>query len=425
MKNLLTLALAFILIFTFSISLTSCDEKEVPSGGKTTTESTTTDGTTTDPDTTTDPNTTTTPGTTTTPDTTTEPDSTTKPDSTTVPDTTEPHTHTDGEWIVDKEPTSTEKGKRHQVCATCGETLKEEEIPAKGALRYEVNADGKTCKITSSGTYKSSDIVIDEYIDGYKVTAIGEFAFMESSFITSITIPKSVTSIERYAFFDCKNLKSVKYLGTDAEWEGVAIDVKNDSLTALKPSKTAIFTKYSAMCFAVLGQFSSANDLNGWDVFNLGEVKHYKEYTDRIYFEEYDEWMEDVPVLVYKVSDLDKLSTSLFGQTYDYSEINAQANASEGPTFDYSYDADNKEILEYMIGGWGGAEEQYTFKYDNYTEISKGEFEVNYHYVEQIWSEEDYEVIERIDTEIKGKIIVELVDGNYLMRSHTVTYPAE
>ena len=42
------------------------------------------------------------------------------------------HTHTPGDWIVDKEPTCTEKGSRHQVCAECGETIDAVEIPALG-----------------------------------------------------------------------------------------------------------------------------------------------------------------------------------------------------------------------------------------------------------------------------------------------------
>lgn len=401
MKRIFIIAFALVLV----LGLCSCDEKDASSTKETGADTTTTAADTTSPDATTS-------------------SGTTKAE-TTVPETTAPHVHTDGDWIVDKKPTAKEEGKRHQVCAGCGETLKEETIPATGSLEYKVNADNKTCTVTGIGTYSPSDLVIDEYIDGYKVTVIGEFAFSGSTKITSVSIPKSVTRIERYAFLDCSALKTVNYGGTDAEWNAIEIIYNNTSLTKIKPSITATFCDYVAKCFGILGQFSSPSDLNGWDIFNLGEVDPYKEYNDRVYIESYDEWIEDVTVRVYKVSDLDKLSMKLFGQKYDYSNINEEANASEGPSFDYSYNAETKEILEYMTGGWGGAEEQYTHEYDNYTEVAKGKFEINYHYVEQIWSDEDYEVIDRIDTEIKGKIVVELVDGNYQMRSHTVTYPAE
>lgn len=413
MKKIITIALAFILAASLSAGLCSCDEKSRKPTGDTTDDKTTTAADTTVDDTTIDPTATTSPET-----------STTKAE-TTVPETTQPHVHTDGEWIVDKEPTSKDEGKRHQICAGCGATLKEESIPATGSLEYIVNSDGKTCTVTGIGTYALPNLVIDEYIDGYKVTVIGEFAFSGAAKISAVTIPKSVTRIERYAFFECTALKTVNYDGTDAEWDLIEILPKNDGLTKVKPGKTAVFCDYVSKCFGVLGQFSSPNDLNGWDIFNLGEVKPYKEYYDRIYNEDYEEWLEDVTVRVYKVSELDRYSMSLFGQTYDYSNIHAQAKESNEPTFDYSYDAEMKEIFEYVYGGWGGAEDQYTFEYDNFSEVEKGKFEINYHYVEQIWSDEDYEVIDRIDTDIKGKIVVELVDGNYLMRSHTVTYPAE
>lgn len=37
--------------------------------------------------------------------------------------------HTEGEWIVDKEPTLSATGSKHQVCAVCGTTIKTETIP--------------------------------------------------------------------------------------------------------------------------------------------------------------------------------------------------------------------------------------------------------------------------------------------------------
>ncbi len=413
MKKTIAIALALVLSLALSAGLCSCDEKNGLSTGETSTEKTTTVGDTTSPDTTTAP------------DTTAAPDTSTSKAETTAPKTTQPHVHSEGEWITDKEPTSKEEGKRHQICAGCGATLKEETIPATGSLEYKVNSDGKTCTVTGIGTYALPNLVIDEYIDGYEVTVIGEFAFSGAAKISVVTIPKSVTRIEKYAFFECTALKTVNYTGTDVEWDAIEILQKNDGLTKVKPSKTAVFCDYVSKCFGVLGQFSSPNDLNGWDIFNLNGVKPYKEYYDRIYNEEYEEWLEDVTVRVYKVSDLDRYSMSLFGQTYDYSNIHAQAKESDEPTFDYVYDAEMIEIFEYVYGGWGGAEEQYTFEYDDFSEVEQGKIEINYHYVEQIWSDEDYAVIDRIDTDIKGKIVVELVDGNYLMRSHTVTYPAE
>ncbi len=40
-------------------------------------------------------------------------------------------THTEGEWIIDKEATCTEEGSRHKVCSFCGNTTKTEAIKKK------------------------------------------------------------------------------------------------------------------------------------------------------------------------------------------------------------------------------------------------------------------------------------------------------
>ena len=55
-----------------------------------------------------------------------------------------------------------------------------DDTPAKTpsvGLAYKVNEDKETCTITGLGKCTDTDIVIGSYLDGYKVTAIGEIAF--------------------------------------------------------------------------------------------------------------------------------------------------------------------------------------------------------------------------------------------------------
>ena len=59
------------------------------------------------------------------------------------------------------------------------------------------------------------------------VTSIGSGAFSGCS---SVTIPESMKYIDRYAFYDCSNLKDVYYSGTKEQWEAVDIDDYNDPL---------------------------------------------------------------------------------------------------------------------------------------------------------------------------------------------------
>ena len=82
-----------------------------------------------------------------------------------------------------------------------------------GGIYYNLNHNEKTAEVISNGdkSYKG-DIVIPENINYngelYSVTSIGFYAFSKSS-LTSITIPKSVTSIGNCAFMACYGLSSV------------------------------------------------------------------------------------------------------------------------------------------------------------------------------------------------------------------------
>ena len=56
---------------------------------------------------------------------------------------------------------------------------------------------------------KGGDIVIPDTINGIKITAIGERAFLKCESLISITIPYSVTSIGELAFVGCRNLNKI------------------------------------------------------------------------------------------------------------------------------------------------------------------------------------------------------------------------
>ena len=59
--------------------------------------------------------------------------------------------------------------------------------------------------------YYGKDVtyVIPSDIDGKKVTEIGNYAFVNSTLLTSVTIPDSVTHISNDAFYNCTSLKDV------------------------------------------------------------------------------------------------------------------------------------------------------------------------------------------------------------------------
>ena len=118
--------------------------------------------------------------------------------------------HSYGEWVTTKEPTVSEDGTKERTCA-CGEK-ETETIAATGSvgLAYELNADGVSCTITGIGTCTDTKVFIPTTLDGYKVTSIGKYAFVNCTSLTSILIPDTVTSIGESAFYDCTGLVSVQ-----------------------------------------------------------------------------------------------------------------------------------------------------------------------------------------------------------------------
>jgi len=106
-------------------------------------------------------------------------------------------------------------------------------------LQYSYNDEDLTATV-SRYTGTATEVVIPAEVthEGktYKVTAIGGYAFLGNSTLTSITIPDGVTRIESYAFFYCTSLtnvtipEGVTYIGNRAF--SICASLKSVSLPA-------------------------------------------------------------------------------------------------------------------------------------------------------------------------------------------------
>ena len=79
-----------------------------------------------------------------------------------------------------------------------------------GKIYYNLDENNKTAEVTYKNeefNSYSGDIIIPKSItvnaSEYNVTAIGYNALRECSGLTSVTIPNSVTSIGKFAFWGC------------------------------------------------------------------------------------------------------------------------------------------------------------------------------------------------------------------------------
>ena len=127
--------------------------------------------------------------------------------------------------IPGKAPTATKDGlSEGKKCSACGVVLVEQKVIAATGdlqgLKYEINADGKTCTVVGIGGCTDTKIIIPATYDGYEVTAIGDRAFADCTGVTSIVLPDSITSIGTQGFYGCTGLteftipKNVQTFGT-------------------------------------------------------------------------------------------------------------------------------------------------------------------------------------------------------------------
>lgn len=111
---------------------------------------------------------------------------------------------------------------------------------------YIVETDGTVTITGYIGNERA--VVIPKKIDGHKVCCIGDKAFAENTFISTITIQKGVRSIGHSAFSGCENLTEV-ILPNTVEFIGLCAFQKTKITSITIPEGvTGIYTDTFAYC---------------------------------------------------------------------------------------------------------------------------------------------------------------------------------
>ena len=150
--------------------------------------------------------------------------------------------HASSDWIIDIEPTTVSEGSKHKECTVCGKVLETETIHQLAPLTFTY-IDGSVkdgYSVSATDTSVSGDITIPSEEDYVEVISIEDYAFRNCANLTSVVIPKSVTSIGKDAFYNCDKLTHIYYCGTEAEWDSVTIG-SNDEYSRLALSGKLYF----------------------------------------------------------------------------------------------------------------------------------------------------------------------------------------
>ena len=178
-----------------------------------------------------------------------------------------------GDWIVDKEATKTEDGKRYQNCIMCGEKTNEEIIPATGSigLKYTLNSDGQSYSVTGIGTCTDTEIVIPNIYNGLPVTNIGNTAFWFNSSIANVIIGENVTHIGELAFVE----SSI----TQIEFSDSVISIGQGAFWTCRALTTVVITKnIENVEFGAFGRCTALEN-----IFVDEDNQHYQSIDGNLY----------------------------------------------------------------------------------------------------------------------------------------------
>lgn len=127
-----------------------------------------------------------------------------------------------------------------------------------------------------SSMFTKTQLAAVHFESGSKIETIEEYAFEEAA-ITAITLPASLSSIGDSAFYDCKDLKSINFLGTKSQWAAVERgEAWHEGITA---ATVTCSDGVVALDYPIGTKLPSKPKAVGDIVFNDGTAMPYADFT--------------------------------------------------------------------------------------------------------------------------------------------------
>lgn len=129
------------------------------------------------------------------------------------------------------------------VSSSASSSESSEETESNSLWKYTVNSDGKTATLTGCYERLMGVVTLPRYVDGIKITAVADSAFMEQN-IEELVIPEGIAKLGNQAFAFNRSLKKLTVqgktdLGTGAFYHCDALEIVNlnDNITEI-PDRT-------------------------------------------------------------------------------------------------------------------------------------------------------------------------------------------
>lgn len=165
---------------------------------------------------------------------------------------------------------------------------------------FAYTAYGNVCTITG---YNGSDVYVEipEYIDGYRVTEIGEKVFCGCDFIKSVVIPEEVLTIYNNAFDGCSSLVSVT-MPASVSSIGANAFIGCESLESIViPQKTMVIGNsafegcYSLKRVSFVGTLNAVGERSFKDCKALADIEFGGTVAEWEYANKFDDWDGGTP----------------------------------------------------------------------------------------------------------------------------------